>query len=179
VTKHKRGRPKKHESGGQISIWFDEETKGMIERLKKKRNMNESLSDVTNYLIQVGLGSFEGIEPHYKETQESFDDLPRRKSISKSLRFEVFKRDSFTCQYCGRKAPEVTLHVDHVVPVSKGGQNDISNLVTACQDCNLGKGARPLNTHTIGEKDERREQIKMLMTCQSDLLKMLSMTLDK
>lgn len=47
----------------------------------------------------------------------------KRKSISKKLRFEVFKRDKFTCQYCGRKAPDVVLQIDHISPVSKGGKN--------------------------------------------------------
>ena len=48
-----------------------------------------------------------------------------RKSLSNKIRFEVFKRDNFTCQYCGRKAPEIVLNVDHIEPVSKGGTNDI------------------------------------------------------
>mgnify|MGYP003405974009 CR=1 FL=1 len=51
----------------------------------------------------------------------------KRKTISKKIRFEVFKRDNFTCQYCGRMAPDVVLEVDHINPVSKGGDNDISN----------------------------------------------------
>ena len=62
-----------------------------------------------------------------------------RKPLSKKTRFEVFKRDSFTCQYCGRKAPDVILHVDHIKAVVKGGDNDIFNLITSCADCNLGK----------------------------------------
>lgn len=62
-------------------------------------------------------------------------------ALSKSLRFEVFKRDSFTCQYCGRSAPEVLLHADHIDPKANGGEDTILNLVTSCQDCNLGKGA--------------------------------------
>lgn len=62
-----------------------------------------------------------------------------RKGLSKKIRFEVFKRDQFTCQYCGKKAPDVILHVDHIQPVSKGGTNDLLNLITSCQDCNLGK----------------------------------------
>jgi 5-methylcytosine-specific restriction endonuclease McrA len=37
-------------------------------------------------------------------------------AISKKLRFEVFKRDNFTCQYCGRETPEVILEADHVIP---------------------------------------------------------------
>jgi hypothetical protein len=57
-----------------------------------------------------------------------------------SLRFRVFRRDSFTCRYCGRKAPSVPLHVDHIKPWSSGGRTELANLVTACSVCNLGKG---------------------------------------
>jgi len=58
--------------------------------------------------------------------------MAEREQISKKLRFEVFKRDSFTCQYCGRKAPEIVLNCDHVTPVAEGGTTDILNLVTSC-----------------------------------------------
>jgi hypothetical protein len=64
-----------------------------------------------------------------------------RKPISKKLRFEIFKRDNFTCQYFGSKTPNVILEVDHVLPISKGGNNSIDNLITSCFDCNRGKGA--------------------------------------
>ena len=67
--------------------------------------------------------------------------MAERKALSKKLRFEVFKRDKFTCQYCGRMAPDVILEVDHINPVAEGGNNNFNNLVTACQDCNRGKGA--------------------------------------
>lgn len=70
---------------------------------------------------------------------------PRRKPISKTVRFEVFKRDGFTCSYCGAHPPAVILHVDHIHPVAKGGTNDPDNLVTACEDCNQGKAARLLS----------------------------------
>lgn len=60
-------------------------------------------------------------------------------SISKKIRFEVFKRDGFKCQYCGQNPPIVTLEVDHINPVSKGGEDDINNLITSCFDCNRGK----------------------------------------
>jgi len=56
------------------------------------------------------------------------------------LRFEIFRRDAFTCQYCGRKAPDVILHIDHIYPKSKGGLNNAGNYNTACIECNLGKG---------------------------------------
>ena len=65
-----------------------------------------------------------------------------RKPLSKKTRFEVFKRDSFKCQYCGKSAPEVVLNVDHIVPVAADGKNDIMNLITSCFDCNSGKSDR-------------------------------------
>lgn len=61
------------------------------------------------------------------------------------LRFEIFQHDNFTCQYCGRKVPEVMLEIDHKYPASKGGANDRKNYTTACKDCNLGKGDIILN----------------------------------
>ena len=66
-------------------------------------------------------------------------------AISKRDRFEVFKRDGFKCQYCGKTPPEVTLEVDHINPKSRKGKDDINNLITACFDCNRGKGAVPLD----------------------------------
>ncbi len=59
--------------------------------------------------------------------------------IRPKLRFEILSRDNFTCRYCGASAPDVKLQVDHVIPVSKGGILDLSNLVTACFECNIGK----------------------------------------
>lgn len=60
-------------------------------------------------------------------------------AVSKRVRYEVLRRDGHTCRYCGAKAPDVTLTVDHVVPVALGGSDDPSNLVTACGPCNSGK----------------------------------------
>lgn len=60
-------------------------------------------------------------------------------AVSKRLRYEVLRRDNYTCRYCGATAPDVKLTVDHVVPVSLGGTDESSNLVAACGDCNGGK----------------------------------------
>lgn len=59
--------------------------------------------------------------------------------IGTKTRFEIFKRDLFTCQYCGRSAPEVELHIDHIFPQAKGGTDEVSNLITACSECNYAK----------------------------------------
>ena len=53
------------------------------------------------------------------------------------IRLQVFLRDGFVCTYCGAKG--VSLECDHVVPISKGGTNDLSNLTTACVKCNRDK----------------------------------------
>jgi len=82
---------------------------------------------------------------------------PKRKALSKKTRFEVFKRDGFTCQYCGAHPPSVILHVDHITAVAKGGKNDIDNLVTACQPCNSGKSDRPLSEIPASLKDKAAE----------------------
>ena len=94
-----------------------------------------------------------------------------RQPIPKKLRFEVFKRDGFSCQYCGRKAPDVVLHCDHIHPVSEGGKTEILNLVTSCEGCNLGKGCRTLSDNTVVNKqvaqmsalEERRQQLEMML----------------
>ena len=101
-----------------------------------------------------------------------------RKSISKKIRFEVFKRDKFTCQYCGRMVPDVILEVDHIKPVSKGGTNDIMNLITSCKECNRGKGATELSDDStikkqqrqITELAEKNEQLELLLKWKDGLL---------
>jgi 5-methylcytosine-specific restriction endonuclease McrA len=67
------------------------------------------------------------------------------------LRLEVFRRDDFTCQYCDKRGGK--LHCDHVVPVSRGGLDHPSNLVTACEPCNLSKRAKPLEVFLADRPD--------------------------
>lgn len=57
-------------------------------------------------------------------------------------RFNVFLRDAFTCQYCGDRLPAEHLTFDHVVPRARGGRTSWTNVVTACEPCNLRKGHR-------------------------------------
>jgi len=67
-----------------------------------------------------------------------------RDPIRAQMRFSVLQRDGFRCRYCGRpgSAPGVVLHVDHVVPLAAGGASTQDNLLTACEECNLGKATR-------------------------------------
>ena len=57
-----------------------------------------------------------------------------------TLRSQVFERDNFTCSYCGQYGGK--LECDHVIPIARGGSNDLDNLTTSCHDCNRAKGCR-------------------------------------
>lgn len=104
--------------------------------------------------------------------------MANRKPLSKKMRFEVFKRDKFTCQYCGRTAPDVILEVDHIKPVAEGGTNDLINLVTSCKDCNRGKGKRELSDDSavkvqqeqLKELAKKSEQLEMMVKWKDELL---------
>ena len=63
------------------------------------------------------------------------------------LRFSVLKRDEFKSQYCGCKAPEVELHVGHVIPWKVVKEHDANNLVTACAEGNVGKADKLLTDY--------------------------------
>jgi 5-methylcytosine-specific restriction endonuclease McrA len=94
------------------------------------------------------------VEPrHYTECREYSIQLDTRLGKSKNarrprlgltakVRWQVLARDAFTCQYCGRRPPEVSLEVDHRVSVAEGGTDDIDNLFSACTECNRGKGTQ-------------------------------------
>ena len=63
-----------------------------------------------------------------------------RSKMSDSLRYDILKRDGFKCTICGASAQDgAKLHVDHILPVSKGGKTTKNNLRTLCSNCNLGK----------------------------------------
>jgi hypothetical protein len=89
-------------------------------------------------------------------------------AFSVRVRFEVFKRDDFTCGYCGRRSPDVVLEVDHIVPQCEGGTDDPINLRTSCWECNRGKAGIQLASVMTGEDPhdravmmlERRRQLE-------------------
>jgi hypothetical protein len=76
--------------------------------------------------------------------------MAERKLFTAAERFRVLERDGFRCVYCGKSAVDgaclsAAFHIDHVYPHSRGGGDEEVNLVTACLDCNLGKGDRVLD----------------------------------
>lgn len=118
------------------------------------------MNDYLNGDDENGTMGAEISDPRTASTVGGLDDLARRSSvqdntrpITRRVRFEVLRRDGHTCRYCGAAAPDVPLTVDHVIPRALGGSDDPSNLVTACQPCNAGKGSTSPDEHVVAEVD--------------------------
>ena len=93
------------------------------------------------------------VPEHRQRTKERSAEyyLQNKERLNKSkiqTRFKTLMKFNFTCQYCGRKAPEVILHIDHIVPKSKGGRGTMDNLTVACFECNMGKSDILLQSRT-------------------------------
>ena len=94
------------------------------------------------------LYSYDGLKKNFDEVKDHIKNRSTRQyliraeraKVNASLRYEVMKRDNFTCRLCGlSKKDGVSLHVDHIKPVSKGGKTTLDNLQTLCERCNYGK----------------------------------------
>lgn len=79
----------------------------------------------------------------FEATLREYDSKNQRKLMTPALRKSIMERDNYTCQICGKYMPdEVGLHIDHIVPVVKGGKSVPSNLRVLCSKCNGSKGAK-------------------------------------
>jgi 5-methylcytosine-specific restriction endonuclease McrA len=70
----------------------------------------------------------------------SYRKIPRKRVVFSKR--NIFIRDNFTCQYCGKRLPPKELTIDHIIPRSKGGRDSWDNVVTSCKSCNNKKGDR-------------------------------------
>lgn len=91
----------------------------------------QDLIDIDNHLRSIG----------YENVIRQRDVKYQRSLMTKELKESIMKRDNFTCQNCGKHMPDkVGLHIDHIIPVSKGGQSIPTNLQVLCDKCNCSKG---------------------------------------
>lgn len=99
--------------------------------------------------------------------------MGERKPLSKRVRFEVFKRDEFACQYCGRHPPDVVLECDHVTAIANGGTDVEENLITACLDCNRGKSDVPLSSapKSLSQKAAEVEEMEAQLAGYRDIMR--------
>lgn len=82
-------------------------------------------------------------EINFECTLNQYHSKNQRKLMTKALRNKIMKRDNYTCQKCGKYMPdEIGLHIDHIIPISKGGKTVESNLQVLCSKCNGHKSNR-------------------------------------
>lgn len=146
--------------------WTDEDCFMAIEEVWIKKNGQPTPSDMKKFNSQISYGTIKGHFNGWRNALEMFErykndptyDMYKKnksgslkessikeknvRNVSLITRLLVLARDGSTCVICGRsvKCAGVQLHVDHIIPISKGGTNEISNLRTLCEECNLGKG---------------------------------------
>jgi len=84
--------------------------------------------------------------PHPRKLFDRFQRKSRigRHKVPDDIRYEVYLRDDYTCQYCGSKPDPSDLTIDHLVPLSRGGLDEVVNYVTCCRQCNQRKSDIPL-----------------------------------
>lgn len=68
--------------------------------------------------------------------------VTERAKMTRALRIEILKRDGFRCKLCGATARDTLLHVDHMIPIARGGTSHPINLQALCERCNVAKAAR-------------------------------------
>ena len=79
----------------------------------------------------------------FEATLNEYNSKSQRKLMTPLLRKKIMERDHYTCQNCGKYMPdEVGLHIDHIIPIAKGGKSVASNLRVLCSKCNGRKGAK-------------------------------------
>ena len=141
----------------EVMNMSDDKRKDLLDFLSenlKKRNEENDISKYSTKPYESRFGSWRkallAFIEYINEGPSSYTAAPEKASTAKAsrninprLRFLVMQRDYFKCCACGAspaKDPAVTLHVDHIIPWSKGGPTEMENLQTLCSKCNLGKG---------------------------------------
>jgi len=111
--------------------------KVIVDILKSKENINRIKYIIEKHKLQDSIKIPECYKKDFSKKEQKI-----RGPISKSLRHEVFKRDNYKCVECGATKETAILHVDHIIPKSEGGTDELDNLQTLCEKCNIAKSNR-------------------------------------
>lgn len=114
-------------------------TRGRMHRVVDEKKESFDLNEIIDVLKSID--SSKVIDGRRFYSGEVWDSIKRveRAKVSKELRQEIFERDGYTCVNCGSTEKE-SLEIDHIMPISKGGKTEPSNLQTLCRNCNIRKG---------------------------------------
>lgn len=115
----------------------------IVRYISKKGQVNDSKERIINYVQLFNL-----FEEWNKGKQYATSMKIERSIMNDDIRYNVLRRDEFTCQSCGATVSDgVKLHVDHIIPISRGGKTIMSNLQTLCNRCNKGKGNKMIEDY--------------------------------
>ena len=103
--------------------------------VRKWTALRERLIDTGKLVVRDGVV--------FADIIEQWTEWAGRQPIAAEVRRLVYDRDGEVCAYCGSE--DGPFHIDHIVPVASGGQNDPDNLTVACKPCNLSKGAKSIS----------------------------------
>ncbi len=108
----------------------------------------ETTRDGTPYRIHLPEEIPLCLEAMAKAQQEALPRVDPKKELDyyniKENRLKVFERDQFRCHHCGKQLTRFSATLDHLHPVSEGGDNSYDNLITACLQCNSQRGSQAL-----------------------------------
>lgn len=134
--------------GGIISYTKVQETFEALEKIGAIRKQGEPTRDGTLYRVMLP----EELEFCQTERQRRLALDQGTQSAEHDVdyynyrenRLKIYERDNYKCQHCGKQLDRFTSTLDHVTPVSKGGDNSFENLITSCRECNSKKNAKLL-----------------------------------
>ena len=114
-------------------------------RQQNYQRYSYQVSETSNsfYMTEKEVASrIQFLETHgYYVTYDQYHRVDQRKALTRDMREFIKQRDNYTCQICGKYMPdEVGLHIDHILPIAKGGKSVPSNLRVLCSKCNGRKG---------------------------------------
>ena len=113
--------------------------------LGEKPQLEKYIESYHEYILkQKDIDKTQNISSEINKINLSQDEIERltinRIKVMPGIRWQVFKRDNWRCVACGKSADDnVILHIDHIIPRSKGGKDEINNYQTLCETCNIGK----------------------------------------
>jgi len=126
---------------------FDDKVNALVKRAREDNLFSVTTAHIKQFAPELGIDTSRQMNlltnaVSTKLNKEFGGNEPKRKrTLTNSIKVEVFKRDNYTCQECGA-GREAKLHVHHSIPVSRGGTDEMSNLVTLCDSCNFAIGNR-------------------------------------
>ena len=121
-----------------------------LESLMKYGNLRKD-EEIQAFIACALFGIANELSAKNKHTKDDYhitkkQRIRRSPHIPTAIRHEVFKKDNYRCKECGRTSKEVVIEVDHILPVSQGGTDELDNLQTLCLPCNRAKQDRMFKT---------------------------------